>query len=142
MTKMWSLFSALNLWAALMLTFSKIMENMLFEGSVIAWLVGLPFVGYIVVFNRDHRINLLLINTNKFKNQHEVINQVRYVLKLIQWQGVKRNASVLLNGYIEIHKKSCNREDCPLKQKLAKNNRFAKSLMSKKSYFILILNYV
>ena len=35
---------------------------------------------------------------------------------------------ILLDGYLEIHKQTCNKEDCPLKQKVLKNNRLLKTL--------------
>jgi len=130
LTKLWSVLTALNLWTALMLVFAKVLEGVLFEGSVIAWLIGLPFITYIMYIRKDHRINLLLININKFKSPMEIQNQARFVQKLIQWEPNDSNAAILLKGYLEIHKKSCNKEDCPLKQNDAKNARFAKSLMS------------
>ncbi len=37
-----------------------------------------------------------------------------------------RNATILLDGYIEIHKQTCNKEDCPLKEK----NQIKKRLLS------------
>lgn len=113
-----------------MLVFAKIMENTLFEGSIIAWLLGIPFVILIILTNRDHRVDLLLINVNKFQNGQEIQDQIRYLLKLIDWQVTNRNSAILLDGYIEIHKQSCNQDDCPLKQKAVKNNRFTKNLMS------------
>jgi hypothetical protein len=64
--KLWSSLVSINLWTAIMLTFSKFMENTLFEGSLIAWIIGIPFIILIVLTNRDHRIDLLLINVNKF----------------------------------------------------------------------------
>ena len=63
---MWSCFCAINLWTAIMLWFAKVMENTLFEGSIIAWLIGCPFIILIIFTNRDHRIDLLLVNVNKF----------------------------------------------------------------------------
>jgi len=129
-SKVWSIFQAVNLWSAGMLVFAKIMEETLFEGSIIAWLIGIPFVVLIIITNRDHRIELLLINVNKMQSPGEVREQIRYLLKMIEWQAANKNSAVLLDGYIEIHKQSCNQEDCPLKQKVIKNNRFAKNLMS------------
>lgn len=85
--KLWSALMSINLWTAMMLVFSKIMENTLFEGSIIAWMIGIPFIVLIVITNRDHRIDLLLINVNKFQNGQEIQNQIRYILKLISWQG-------------------------------------------------------
>jgi len=129
-SKLWSTILAVNLWTAVMLVFAKIMENTLFEGSIIAWLLGIPFVVLIILTNRDHRVDLLLINVNKFQSGQEVRDQIRYLLKLIEWQSTNRNSAILLDGYIEIHKQSCNQDDCPLKQKVVKNNRFTKNLMS------------
>lgn len=51
-------------------------------------------------------------------------------MKLISWQSTNRNAAILLDGYIEIHKQTCNKEDCPLKQKVLKNNRLTKTLLN------------
>ena len=147
--KLWSTLMSINLWTAIMLSFSKIMENTLFEGSIIAWMIGIPFIILIVISDKDHRIDLLLINVNKFQNGEEIQNQVRYVLKLISWQSIpnrltnlyiyyliasSRNAAILLDGYIEIHKQTCTKDDCPLKQKLVKNNKLTKSLFSNESY--------
>jgi PAS domain S-box-containing protein len=128
--KLWSALMSINLWTAMMLVFSKIMENTLFEGSIIAWMIGIPFIVLIVLTNRDHRIDLLLINVNKFQNGEEIQNQIRYILKLISWQATNRNAAILLDGYIEIHKQTCNKDDCPLKQKVVKNSRLTKSLLN------------
>ena len=35
--------------------------------------------------------------------------------------ATKRNDSILLDGYIEVHKQTCNLDDCPLKVKFIKN---------------------
>jgi len=76
-------------------------------------------------------VNLLVINPNRFKKGAEIQQQARYVYKLMQMEETNKNARVLLKGYLEVHKKSCNRDDCPLRQKMAKNNRFAKTLMTR-----------
>lgn len=86
MGKLWSLLVSLNLWTVMMLVFGKIMENTSFQGSIVAWLIGLPFIIIAVFTSKDHRVNLLLINVNKFQNGEEIQNQIRYVLKLISWQ--------------------------------------------------------
>ena len=130
-SKLWSIVTVLNFWTAIMLVFSKIMEHTLFEGSIIAWLLGFPLIISIMVTNKDHRVDLLLINANKVQHGREIQERIRYLLKLIEWQTNHRNSAILLDGYIEIHKQSCSKDDCPLKQKLVKNNRFTKNLMSK-----------
>jgi hypothetical protein len=130
--KLWTVLMAVNLWSAVMIIFARIMENTLFEGSIIAYFIGIPFIVLVVLTNRDHRVDLLLINVNKFQNGQEIQSQIRYILKLLEWQATSRNAAILLDGYIEIHKQTCNQEDCPLKQKTVKNTRIAKNLLSKK----------
>ena len=64
--RFWSCLMSVNLWTAIMLCFSKFMEGTLFEGCIMAWILGIPFIVMIVLTNRDHRIDLLLINVNKF----------------------------------------------------------------------------
>lgn len=120
--KLWSCLMSINLWTAIMLCFAKFMEGTLFEGSIVAWMIGIPFIVLIVITNRDQRVDLLLINVNKFQSGDELQNQIRFILKLISWQATNKNAAILLDGYIEIHKQTCNKEDCPLKQKITKGN--------------------
>lgn len=43
--------------------------------------------------------------------------------------ATSQNAGILLDGYIEVHKQTCNQEDCPLRQKTVKNIRLAKNVM-------------
>ena len=46
-----------------------------------------------------------------------------------------RNAAILLDGYIEIHKQTCNKDDCPLKQKVMKSSRLTKTILSNVSHY-------
>lgn len=84
---LWSTLASLNLWTACMLIFSRIFHTSTTEGAVIGWLIGLPFLVVIVLTNRDHRVDLLLINVNKFTNGDQIQNQIRYILKLISWHS-------------------------------------------------------
>lgn len=84
---LWSLLMSLNLWTALMLFFSKIMNETIKEGSAIAWLLGIPFIIVISLISRDHRVDHLLINVNKFQSGEQIMYQIRYILKLMSWQS-------------------------------------------------------
>jgi len=128
--KLWGILSALNLWTAFMLVIAKICENYIFDGAVIAWFIGIPLIVYLLLVIKDQRLDLLLINVNKFQSGTEVQNQIRYILKLIQWQSKNKNAAILLDGYMEIHKQSWKKDEDPQKTKGVKNNRFTKSLMN------------
>lgn len=57
--KFWSCLMAIHLWTAIMLCFAKFMEGTLFEGSIVAWIIGIPFIILIVLTNRDHRVDYL-----------------------------------------------------------------------------------
>jgi hypothetical protein len=47
------------------------------------------------------------------------------VLQLIQYQDKDKNAYMLLIGYIEKHKETCQEEDCPLKIKKSSKRKSA-----------------
>ena len=65
---------------------------------------------------------------NKFQSGDELNNQFIFILKLISWQATDKNAAILLDGYVELHKQTCNKEDCPLKQKNMKSSMMHKNL--------------
>jgi len=71
-TKVWSTLTALCVWTSLMLFAAKIFERNVFGGSLVAWGLGIPFTVLYVIAARDNRINLLLLNVNKFKNATEL----------------------------------------------------------------------
>jgi hypothetical protein len=75
--------AAITLWSAIMLCLAKLMEGQVFQGSVIAWMIGLPFIVVIILTNRDKQIESLIINVNKFANAEELIQQTRYLLHLV-----------------------------------------------------------
>ena len=72
--KFWSILSALLVWTNLMLCFAKFLEATLFEGSILAWLVGSPILVMIILFDRKLKIDLLLINVNKYETAEDIIN--------------------------------------------------------------------
>ena len=61
-------------------------ENKIFQGVLIGWLIGLPFLIIIFIMRTDYRINLLLININYFKDSDQIVNHLTYLLRLITLQ--------------------------------------------------------
>ena len=59
------------------------MENSLFQGSLISWIIGLPFIVLIILTNQDPRIKTLLINETKMTDGNELLSQLKYLTKLI-----------------------------------------------------------
>jgi len=132
MAKTWSTCAALNLWTATMLVFAKIMQGTAFTEAIITWLLGLPLVFFLTIFTNDKRMDFLLINVNQFEQGKEIINQVTYLLKLLDTQETSHNSAVLLDGYLEVHKQDCAEAECPLKRrnKVLHNNKIIRNLLS------------
>ncbi len=104
------------------------MFNTMLQGAIVAWFYGIPLVIIIIATNRDSRTDLILINVNKLNSPETMRKQALFLLKLIHMHSFNKNAAILLDGYIETHRGTCNEEDCPLKQKL-KTTRITKSLI-------------
>lgn len=62
-------------------------EYYVFQGALIGWIIGLPFLLIIFLMRNDYRINLLLININNFKDSKQIINHLSYLLTLITVQS-------------------------------------------------------
>ena len=62
-----------------------------------------------------------------FQNLKSFSKVLIFILKLISLQATDKNAAILLDGYVELHKQTCNKEDCPLKQKNMKSNMMHKN---------------
>lgn len=56
---------AIHNWTCIMLVFSKILEDVIFRGTIYAWLLGIPLLVIIVIQNPEERIDLLLLDNTK-----------------------------------------------------------------------------
>ena len=102
--KLWATLFAINLWTAILLLFAKLMEGIIFDGIIVAWIIGIPFVALVTITKRDQRMDLLLLDTSKMSKPEQIQQQIRYLLKLLSWHNSSRNASIMLDGFIELHK--------------------------------------
>jgi len=103
------------LWTNVMVGISKLLENSTFTGGLITWLIGLPFIGAIMLTSSRSKASSLVQTTSRFKTSEDLLEHLRFVLQLIDTYKTDKNASILLTGYIEKHKDTCEEEDCPLK---------------------------
>lgn len=62
-------------------------EYYIFQGALVGWLIGLPFLLIIFLIRSDYRINLLLMNINNFSTADQIINHLTYLLRLISLQS-------------------------------------------------------
>ncbi|CAD8062066.1 unnamed protein product [Paramecium sonneborni] len=113
----YNVISTYYLWTNSWLLICKILENTSFKGGLVAWLLGIPFIVSIMASSRKSKIDMLIRQSNKFKSGEEINSHIRYVLQLIQNQEKDKNSYMLLVGYIEKHKETCNPDECQLKEK-------------------------
>lgn len=83
---------------------SQILQLYDFNGGLVIWLGGLPFLFIIILFQRKSNIGKLFSSNLKFRNGDELENHITYVLQLIENQKKDKNSYMLLIGYIEKHK--------------------------------------
>ncbi|CAD8213537.1 unnamed protein product [Paramecium octaurelia] len=123
--KAWSILSAVNMWGVILLCFAKFLEGQLFFGTIYAWLFGLPFMTAAVLKADKLNYELLLTNLNKVSDPQEVLNLTDYLIKLHKAQDP--DSQLMIDGFLEIHRATCAKEDCYLKQKRSQNQRIQKS---------------
>ncbi|CAD8203560.1 unnamed protein product [Paramecium pentaurelia] len=126
--KAWSMLVAMNMWGATLLCFAKFLEGVLFFGTVYAWLAGLPLMLIAIIRSEKMHYDLLLLNLNKVQDPDQVLHLTNHLLKLFYKSQQNQNCSLLLDGFLEIHKATCTREDCYLKQKKLNNSRQQKPI--------------
>ncbi|CAD8209105.1 unnamed protein product [Paramecium pentaurelia] len=126
--KAWSMLVALNLWGVILICFAKFLEGVLFIGTVYAWIAGLPLMIAAIIKSEKLHYDLLLLNLNKVQDPDQIVQLTNYLLKLLYKSPLNSNCSLLIDGFLEIHKATCTREDCYLKQKKMINQRQQKPL--------------
>ncbi|CAD8125807.1 unnamed protein product [Paramecium sonneborni] len=123
--KAWSILAAVNMWGVILLCFAKFLEGQLFFGTIYAWLFGLPFMIAAVFKANKLNYELLLTNLNKVSDPLEVLNLTDYLIKLYKAQD--SDSLLMIDGFLEIHRATCAKEDCYLKQKRCQNQRIQKT---------------
>ncbi|CAD8162069.1 unnamed protein product [Paramecium octaurelia] len=126
--KAWSMLVALNLWGVILICFAKFLEGVLFIGTVYAWLAGVPLMIAAIIKSEKLHYDLLLLNLNKVQDPDQIVQLTNHLLKLLYKSPLNSNCSFLIDGFLEIHKATCTREDCYLKQKKMINQRQQKPL--------------
>ena len=71
--------SSLLLWTNSCLVLATITWNTSFDGALIAWVLGLPFLVFIQLISKQSNIETLVKSQNKFRNGDEIQSHLRYV---------------------------------------------------------------
>ncbi|CDW77649.1 UNKNOWN [Stylonychia lemnae] len=108
--------SGLFLWGNIVLLFVKLMEPLNFDGGYQIYLLGVPIVIFIIIFEPDRRKKLLIMNINNIEKGEEAMLQIRYYIRLVQFMEKDRDSNITLKGYLYHHEDSCSYSDCQLKK--------------------------
>ncbi|EGR33143.1 PAS domain S-box family protein [Ichthyophthirius multifiliis] len=127
--KFYKVVTTYYLWTNFNLLLSQILSGTSFNGGLISWLIGLPFIVLIMITEKKSRIDTLIRSQMKFRSGEQIQGHLRYILQLIGDQKKDKNAYMLLIGYVEKHKEICQEEDCPLKQKKQKRKNVQENEM-------------
>lgn len=109
-----SLFSAVTLWSTFMLVFALVFEGSIMQGSFMIYALGLPFMIAIVLTRPDTNVDLLLLSWNKVQNSDLVTRQLQYLITIWSKKDFDKKSSIVLEGYLEIHREVCDQVDCPI----------------------------
>ncbi|EAR82219.2 PAS domain S-box protein (macronuclear) [Tetrahymena thermophila SB210] len=123
--KFFNIATTYYLWTNVMLLVSLVFYETEFNGGLIIWILGLPFICFIMLTSKKSRIDTLITSQTKFRSGEQIQGHLRYVLELIGTQKTDRNSYMLLIGYVEKHKEVCQEEDCPLKIKKTRKGKHA-----------------
>lgn len=116
-SKFFRIVSSYYFWTNFMLMVSQLLSPLGFNGGLVIWISGLPFIGAIITFEHKSNIDQLFSSNLKFKSGRELESHLVYVLQLVQNQDEDKNTYMLMTGYIEKHKEICVEDDCPFKSK-------------------------
>lgn len=103
-SKFFRIVSSYYFWTNFMLLVSQLLGPLGFNGGLVIWISGLPFIGIIIGFQHKSNIDQLFSFNLKFKSGQQLEGHLRYVLQLLQNQEQDKNSYMLITGYIEKHK--------------------------------------
>ncbi|CAD8125808.1 unnamed protein product [Paramecium sonneborni] len=121
-----SIYAALMLWSALLMCFSYYLEDTIFHGTIYAWFVGIPLITFAVYKKEKYQYDLLLMNINKAEDPNQIVLLTNYIQKLLSRYQTNQHFQIMLDALIEVHKNTCQKEDCVFRIKKQLNQRMKK----------------
>ncbi|CAD8076309.1 unnamed protein product [Paramecium primaurelia] len=119
--KLWSIITALNMWTSIMLIFAYLLEGQYFRDVIWGWVGGIPLIIMIIINEQLFEVDLLSSNINRATSGQQIIILCEYLLQLLDKND--QHSLLMLDGFIEIHKQTCYRNDCILKAKKSLNDK-------------------
>ncbi|EGR34809.1 PAS domain S-box family protein, putative [Ichthyophthirius multifiliis] len=111
-----------------MLLLAKIMYNYSFDGTIIVWIIGLPFIVLIVILRQEQNFDYILINSNNYEVLAQPMNQLTYLTKLVNLYHSHKGIAILIDGFLDYHRCLTSKEDTNTKRRVLKTTKFSKML--------------
>lgn len=92
-----------------------------FQGGMIVWMIGLPFIIICGFAMSQDNLSALIKTQIKFKDDDDLLDHLKLILLLIKRHEKDKESHLLLVGYIQKHQEICMESDCPLKTGNRKN---------------------
>jgi len=98
-SKFFKIGSTYYFWTALTLFLGEMLGPYGFDGALVLWVCGLPFLGLIILFGKASSTGALF-SSLKFKTGTMLDSHLSSVLQLVEMQRTDKSSYMLLIGYI------------------------------------------
>lgn len=115
MATFFKIIALLYWWCNFMIFILLIIRQTHFDGGMIVWMIGLPFIMICGLSLSQDNLNALIKSQIKFKNDDDLLDHLKLILLLVKRQKKDKDSHLLLVGYIQKHQEICLETDCPLK---------------------------
>lgn len=110
--------------------FFKIVDDNFLDEDIFLWLVGMFLLIVIFIFNENYNIPLLMKNTSKFNSEKEAHILLHYLNMMLFNHSTDKKNLLFLDCFIEHHKGSCLKAECPARKTFVKTKQLAKIFQS------------
>lgn len=115
--KLLNIQSALMFWTTSLLVLGYFLVDTDYSGIPYIWVIGIPFIILLIILRRDCRYEILMVDSNKFDCLNQAIQQLRYLVYMLNYYRSDDNTRAVLDGFVDYHRTICKREDCPCQRK-------------------------
>lgn len=103
-----------NEWGGAMLLIARIGEGNWITGSLVIWLIVLPFFYCYGLKWRPNKLKLLLFSIDKAQSGDAFLKQLIYLLQLLVDFKNDTESRLIIEGFVDTHTSICAHSECPI----------------------------
>ncbi|CAD8178352.1 unnamed protein product [Paramecium pentaurelia] len=138
--RIWSITAGINFWTQFMLLYAYVLEGKFLQKTFIIWIFGVPFIFAILAMKELSYVDLVTACMKSTQNGIETVEICTYILALNTQSEINQKSQILLAGFIEFHKQSCDKLDCVLLSNHKKKNKTVNVFKDRKQQIVLLVN--